>query len=77
MVFSFWQIGSSINQKYQTRYLKSELQKEKNQNQQLKIEIAGLQSINRIEDWALKTEMVATAPLVYLNIDKSAVAVKK
>lgn len=75
--FYAWQIGTGINQKYQTRFLQGEIKKLKTENQQLKTEVANLQSISLVHEFALQQEMTQAVKTVYLPVITSEVAINK
>ncbi|MFH1392429.1 MAG: septum formation initiator family protein [bacterium] len=77
IVFYAWQVVDLMNQKYQMRYTESEIKKLKTENQHLKIEVAQLQSVSRVQGFALGLGMSQVPSIVYLPVHASEVAVKK
>lgn len=75
--FYAWQVISLMNQKYQRHSLENEVKKLKTENQQLKIEVAQLQSVARVQDFALESAMSSVPSIVYLSFNASEVIVKK
>lgn len=75
--FYAWQTFDLMAQKYQTHNLASEINKLKTENQQLKIEVAKLQSIKRVQDFALNLEMSPVPSIVYLPVNLNEVVLKK
>lgn len=75
--FYAWQVIDLMNQKYQRHDFENEVKKFKTENQQFKIEVSQLQSVARVQNFALESAMSSVPSIVYLSFDASEVVVKK
>jgi len=72
-----WQMVGLMNQKYQRHSFEDIIQKLKTENQQLKVEVARLQSVNRVQNFALESAMSSVPSIVYLSFDANEIVAKK
>jgi len=72
-----WQVIDLMNQKYQRHSLENEVKKLITENQQLKIEVAALQSVARVQNFASESAMSSVPSIVYLSLNAGEVVVKK
>lgn len=75
--FFVWQVSSLAREQYQIRYLQSAIKELKLENQQLKVQVADLQSINRIQEAVANLEMSLISSIVYLPVATSEVVIKR